>query len=289
MLVTTQQLTTEDLNELNTLVETCRDTDKNVLPIYPHILIQNRTVPCIIRCYEQEQLIGFLSTFFFYEDAAEVAVMVAPTKRRQGKALQMLDEITPILQGMGMTRLYFSTPSGLNGDWLSAYDFHYHNSEYQMQRHTEAPMCIEDKSLVVRLATDSDIPNLAAIDSACFLKQNSDMSTRFYRLISDPNYRLFIAYQHGVPVGKAHLCWQPDGARLTDVAIIPRLQGQGLGRALLMHCINDAVANDKHMVRLDVESINQAALHLYTRLGFEISNAYDYWETPFTNKALGPK
>ena len=89
---------------------------------------------------------------------------------------------------------------------------------------------------------------------------------RFHLLLNDTNYQLFIAQKGGAPVGKAHVHYQHDSTRLTDIAILPALQGKGLGSALLAHCINGCLSINRSIISLDVETTNHQALNLYTRL-----------------------
>lgn len=280
MLIRTHQLDDQQLNELDLLSADCKRIDGNIIAVYKHLLGKDRTIPCNLLYYQQNQLIGFLSTFFFYEDTCEIAMMVAPSHRRQGIASTMLREIAAIIKAQDVDMLAFSAPQGLNNQWLPVLGFQYLGSEYQMRRHQTKPLDITNKSLTVRLATPTDIPTLCAIDSVCFPQQRADMPARFNALLNDASYSIFIVNQDGVPVGKAHLSWQDVNVRLTDIAIIPRAQGRGFGSALIAHCINHSIVANKHDVILEVETTNQNALNLYTRLGFAISNAHDYWTIP---------
>jgi len=177
----------------------------------------------------------------------------------------------------------FSTPHGLNDHWLSAFGLTYQGSEYQMQYEQHEPVTHTKKCPNIRLATPADLPTLCAIDTACFPAHEIDMQQRFSSLFDDPNYELFIVSQDGVPVGKAHFGWQSDGARLTDIAVLPRVQGRGLGSTLIAYCIEHALAANKPNIVLDVETSNQHALNLYIRLGFVITNAHDYWNISMEN------
>jgi len=275
-----QQLTCQQLEELNLLCADCKATDCNIVAIYKHLLSQNRPTSCNLLYYHRKQLIGFLSTFFFYEDACEVPLMVAPAFRKQGIAKRMLREILPLIATDRIKSLLFSSPNGLNDPWLLTRGFNYQSSEYQMQKWQNERMVERNNSLVIRLATPADLPAICAIDGACFQQTLDDMSIRLHTLLHEPNYSVFIALKEGEPIGKAHIHLTSDGARLSDIAIIPPFQGQGLGTAVLTHCINYCLTAKQSNIVLDVETNNQLALRLYTRLGFVISNAYDFWSIP---------
>ncbi len=286
MLTHTSQLTTEQLAELEALCADCKHTDGNIISLYNHILSQNRSIACNVFYHQKNQLVGFLSTFFFYEDACEVAVLVAPTYRKQGIARQMIKANLPLIAAQGIKTLIFSSPNGLNTPWLPAQGFSYEHSEYQMQRRSIDPILSGNHSLMVRAAILADIPAFCTIDEACFSSPQPDMDRRVHHLLNDPEYKLFVAEIDGIPVGKAHIHCQKEGARFTDIAILPHLQGRGFGSELLAHCINYCRAIHLEKISLDVETNNQHALNLYLRLGFAVINSCDFWTIPLQSLQL---
>ena len=280
MVIRNHQLNAQQLIDLDTLCASCKQLDGNIVAIYKHLLSQYRSIQGNLLYYQQEQLIGFLSLFFFYEDTCEIALMVAPESRRQRIALQMLKDVLPLIDHQQIKTLLFSTPPDLNDHWLPAQEFRYQNSEYQMQRQQREPIITPNKSLLIRPATTTDLPALCAIDKACFPLPHPAMAIRFQQLLHDPNYTLFIAEKEGVVIGKVHLYWQQDSARLTDIAILPHVQGCGFGSVMLAYCINYCLTANRSTINLDVETTNKDALNLYLRLGFTINNAYDFWTIP---------
>lgn len=280
MLTCTNQLSAQQLTDLEKLCDLCKATDSNLVAFYKHYLSQKRSSPCNILYYQQNQLIGFLSLFFFYKDACEIALMVAPAHRRDGIASRLIKECLSLIKTQPINTLIFSAPSELNTHWLSIKGFHHCGSEYQMQRLQGAPLMVQNDSLILRLAILEDIEALCAIDRLCFQTQQSNLEGRFHELLNSQSHRLFLALKDGNPIGKAHVSFQQETNQLSDIGIIPSLQGQGYGSLLISHCINFAQSANKKPVSLDVETTNQHALKLYTQLGFTVVNAYDFWSIP---------
>lgn len=278
MITSTNQLNDLQLKQLETLLNLCRKKDESVPNVYTHILAQQRSLPASLLYYEDQQLIGFLSVYFFYETAVEVAVLVDPAKRRQGIAKQLIAEIIPLVEYHEFQQLIFSGPAHLNDQWLLSKGFKYLHSEYYMERDELNPLLINNNTLTFREATMNDIPILSAIDKACFPKHHVESIERFQHLIEGREYQILIATENNKPIGKAHIRWQDQGATLSDIAILPTHQGKGLGTTLITHCINLALLEGKPRLNLDVETHNLKALNLYSRLGFLIQNACDYWE-----------
>lgn len=277
-MISSHQLTNEQIVDVKALARRCKRHDGHILPFHPHLLMECRMLPCNLLYYRKQKLIGFLSVFFFYEDACEITVMVDPTWRRHRIASQLVTTIIPVVQSRGIENLIFSSPKAVNTDWLTARDFNYQISEYQMQY--KGPPIVDPFPLGLRFsqATVDDVPTLVEIDVASFFSEKLMVEDRFYQLLEDPRYTLFILYEKNRAIGKAHF-YEADGILwLSDVAILVNDRGRGLGEALVTECIRYALENRGLPIRLDVESNNQVALNLYLKLGFKTVNVVDFWK-----------
>lgn len=288
MYIQTHQLDTKQLLDLDALCAWCKSHDGNVVSVYRHLIEHYRGRPANILCYEQT-MVGFLAAFFFQEKQCELAIMVAPTARYKKIASQLLQRIYPLLESEHVETVVFSTPQGLNDAWFLSKQLQYEHSEYHMQRLSSEPILNSSSNLPIRLATINDIDCLCQIDAVCFSNQSPDISSRFYENLHDPNQSLFVIEYNQTLIGKAHIHWQETSVRLTDIAIIPEYQGRGFGSVLLEYCINYVLSMNKCIIHLDVETHNKHALGLYTRLGFHISNATDYWQMHMSDLTAFPQ
>ena len=280
MITETYQMTASQCQALEALCAECKTVDGNTLPIYKHIISQTRPVPCYLLYDSKQRLKGFLSTFFFEDNAIEITLMVAPSHRKQGFATQLLQSILPMLSRKKISTLTFSAPAGQNDTWFKAHNLQYQKCEYEMLLTTKIPLPLNPR-YSLRLANDRDIPHLCALNDACFTSKAENTTERFQHLLHDANYCLFVAYEeNGPPIGKAHMHLQKDSVRLTDIAVFPEKQRQGIGSTLLAHGINQALLIHRHSIILEVETDNKEALALYTRFGFRLQNACDYWTFP---------
>ncbi|MFC3909823.1 GNAT family N-acetyltransferase [Legionella dresdenensis] len=281
MLICNRQLDEKQLKEIEALAAECQKTDGGAPAIYYHLLRQRRDSESNVLDYDDSgNLVGFLSVYFFYDDACEISLLVSPEHRRYGVASKMLRTIMPLLHTKKMASLIFS--SGLEHDKLmslsgKAARFVYKYSEYHMQRNGYEPVIMGYPALFIREATDSDLTDLCVIDSACFDSQNATMQERFEYLLADRNYTILLALRNNKPIGKAHIRWQTDGAIFSDIAIIPQEQGKGLGGELLSYCINQSLSMGKNKITLDVETNNSNALNLYLRHGFKTATRRNFW------------
>jgi ribosomal protein S18 acetylase RimI-like enzyme len=282
MLVYSQQVNDEQQKQLDQLSHWCEEVDKGLPAIYQHLLKQKRITENNVFYYKDEVLVGFLSVYFFFEDACEVTLMVAPDHRRQGVATELLQGIFPLLESKNMKNLIFSTTGSAHEAWFKQMDFTYKHSEYHMERDSFVPIILNNPSLTLKKATPRDINMLCAIDIMSFSGQQS-MPDRFFGLLADNEYTLFLAYKGDQVVGKAHIRWQPHSALLSDIAILPPFQRKGLGGELLSHCINYALNEGKVKITLDVEANNSKALNLYSKNGFKTTKIFDFWSVPMAH------
>lgn len=279
MLFTTYQVNDAQQQALQELSAACQQADHGLPTAYHHLLKQKRDSENNVFYYQDEQLIGFLSVYFFYEDACEITLMVSPEWRRKGIANLLLQTIMPLLERKHMKNLIFSIAGEANQEWLPKLGFTYRQSEYHMERQRFEPVLINRGTLTLRKASMQDVALLCAIDTVAFTGQQS-MPERFFGILNDSEYTLFMAYQGEQVVGKAHIRWQADSSLLSDIAILPSFQRKGLGGELLSHCINHSIMQGKVKVTLDVEATNKNALRLYIRHGFKTTKVFDYWVTP---------
>jgi GNAT superfamily N-acetyltransferase len=277
MINNTNQINEQQLDDLKQLAEQCKQKDGSTPNLYTHILSQHRAFPASLLYYEHQVLIGFLSVYFFYDDAVEISLLVHPLHRKQGIAKQLLQSILPLVHFHNFMKLIFSTPTHLNNKWLLSSGYVYSHSEYYMERTELTPILEHNRSLTFRSATENDLSLLCALDEECFPQKHGDLPNRFEHILNSREYELVLAFHNDVLIGKAHIRWGIEGATLSDIAITPLQQGKGFGTALIAHCINYALSEGKPALNLDVETHNKRALNLYTRLGFVVHNACDYW------------
>ncbi len=277
MIQNTHQISAQQLSDLKKLIKLCKKKDASIPNLYTHILTQHRTFPASFLYYQEEQLLAFLSAYFFYEDAVEVSILVHPEHREQGIAKQLIASILPLIEFQNYSKLIFSMPQGLNNTFLLKKGFIYSHSEYCMERKNLAPILEYQHPLTYRLATIEDISILSALDELCFPEKHHDSLDRFTYLLANREYEIVLAFHNHLLIGKAHIRWEEKGATLSDIAVYPEYQGKGYGTTLISYCINHALEEGKPLLDLDVEAHNNRALNLYMKLGFAVRNACDFW------------
>ena len=286
MIYTSNLLNERQLADLRHLSKECKQSDDSTPNLYFYLLEQPRALPANVTYYDLDRLVGFLSVYFFYDDAVEVGLLIHPSYRRKGIAKQLLQTIKPLLEVNHIAKLIFNNPSQKNSKWLKTLGFQYQHSEYHMTRSDLSPILMSQHALKFRTANTGDILDLCALDEACFPRKQPESIERFQNLLADRKYKVIVTLLDEVIIGKAHVRWDEKEVTFSDIAILPQYQGKGYGSTLIAHCINLALSEGKTMMNLDVETHNQKALELYKKLGFFTNNSCDYWNIPFKQLAL---
>lgn len=279
MLTASHELSATQLAAIDNLLQKCKEHDGNSIPIYRHLIEKKHPVPCNLLYYKDDVLAGYLRSFFFFANACEVTLMVAPEFRRQKIGAELLKTIIPIMQKESITKLIISTPPKLHDTWFKELGLTYRNSEYHMRYNLKSKSSTQTKPVKIRFANKDDVPRLCEIDSSAFPNKKIDPESIFTNLLRTPNCEIFVLTVDNNVIGKAHIFSESDKARLTDIGIDPACRSHGFGSALIKHCINFCLMRNKTNIVLDVETANLGALKLYKNLGFEIVNSHDYWYT----------
>ncbi|MGB6977269.1 MAG: ribosomal protein S18-alanine N-acetyltransferase [Gammaproteobacteria bacterium] len=111
-----------------------------------------------------------------------------------------------------------------------------------------------------------DLTQVVAIEQAVQLLPWTE--SMFGNCLAANNYQCWVAVQSGRVVGFAVAVIQLDECHILNIAVLPALQRQGMGRALLQQILQ--IARDIHvkLAFLEVRLFNQPAIELYREFGF---------------------
>ena len=127
------------------------------------------------------------------------------------------------------------------------------------------------RELTLRAMSAADCETVAGLDHESFevIWQNSLEATRF--AYKESSYAT-IAYWNQQPVGYQISSSTPFNAHLSRLAVIPGMQGKGIGsllaRDMILHYRHRGIA----YITVNTQSDNEASLHLYRKLGFQLTN-----------------
>ena len=121
-------------------------------------------------------------------------------------------------------------------------------------------------TLQLRAAQPADLPVLAALDAAAFSPLwHVDATALHESLLTS---RLQVAMVDREVIGYSALTTSERSAHLARLAVHPKVQGYGLGKAILTELLLYAQACGIDTVVLNTQVHNQTAQHLYRAFGF---------------------
>ena len=122
-----------------------------------------------------------------------------------------------------------------------------------------------------------------------FLVDDYDFEADVVQLMNDPNTQVIVAEVDGQPAGT--ITFYPDGRSydesvpadwscLRTLAVLPSVQGRGVGRALMNECLDRARSLGRTRMMLHTHHFMKAAIRLHESLGFTRRPDLDYHHSP---------
>ena len=131
----------------------------------------------------------------------------------------------------------------------------------------------------IRPATKNDVDALVALENRCF--DDDRISRRQFRhLLTRGHAALFVASDDGVLIGSLVVLFSRGTAtaRLYSIAIAPEARGRGIAKKLVERAEQEAWANERVWMRLEIRKDNDASIGLFESLGYRRFGSHiDYY------------
>ena len=139
--------------------------------------------------------------------------------------------------------------------------------------------------IAIRPAAESDLPALAALESACFAHPWSEKSLA--ETLGNGRALFLAAEDAGETVGYLGMEYVLDEGGITNVAVFPVHRRQGIADALIKELLRRAKALGLATVTLEVRAGNAAAIALYQKNGFApVGRRKNYYTSPTEDAIL---
>jgi ribosomal protein S18 acetylase RimI-like enzyme len=166
--------------------------------------------------------------------------------------------------------------------WLEANGFTHRHSAFDLQRGIDPPLPPAAWPDGVDLARyrpgedDEAVHALVYVDAAwADVPGHSERSLDAWRSMIGPEYRGWIARRDGRPVGwVAGRVFSDGRGWIQQLSVARPDRGAGLGRALLLHSLDDLRSAGATSFALSVQAANEHALGLYRGIGFEVEREF---------------
>ncbi len=134
----------------------------------------------------------------------------------------------------------------------------------------------------IRKSILSDLDFLEKLETTCFPKYQQSNRRAIRYSISSPFQKVLIA-ESGVgnekkPVGSAIIYLYAKTLRIFSIAVLPEMQGQGVGKQLLEYAVNIAKSGKIGRITLEVHKSDAEVVRFYEKAGFKfIEELPDYY------------
>ncbi len=131
-------------------------------------------------------------------------------------------------------------------------------------------------AVIIRRAGEADLAGLMKVEEDCFGSERFNPEVVHAFLVRD-NAFVLVGVEEGEFVGSAMALYSDEVSegKIASIAVLRRCRGQGIGAELLRECENIFRAHNLSRYSLEVETVNEPAIALYTSRGYHRKGIID--------------
>ncbi|MFT8316796.1 MAG: GNAT family N-acetyltransferase [Sporolactobacillus sp.] len=270
------------IEQIRSLESRCVSVDGTKEPLYlDDSLHFNPEINHTFLAFEKGQPISILHLFMPTAEEAELSARTLPEFRGQGYFSALLICAEEELIRYHLPDLLFVVNTSLQAryqDMLSYLGAQYDFSEYMMilKRRSWNDQS-RDNGIEVVQAETVDPEALVSIRVTAFGDSPEDARSRIEKSLKAPTRESYVAKLGERNIGVGSIDYEESVPCICGFAVQPRFQGMGYGRRFLALLIQDLFAKGYSQIKLEVDSKNSHALHLYQKIGFVETSGYAYY------------
>ncbi|GAB3936496.1 GNAT family N-acetyltransferase [Larkinella terrae] len=231
--------------------------------------------------YENDALISVLSAFAPTTTQIEFNGYTLPKARRKGCYSTLLEVAADEARKYDYEHaLLISEQSSEGGQaFVRQLGAQHSNTEYQL---IWKPVLLPSvpgstQSLQLVEAELNDLESLTTLSQAIFGGTLEEARKLLETTIQTPHLTQYVATLAGKTVGMVATNFVQNDAWIIGLGVCPEHQGQGIGKTILLRILAILQESEADKILIEVDSSNEAALHLYQKTGFEIQMGQDYF------------
>ncbi|WP_339314252.1 GNAT family N-acetyltransferase [Paenibacillus sp. FSL R10-2734] len=265
----------EQISEIELLEEHCKQYEQ----INLRVGIEHLAKDHAYLCHHNERLIGLLSWYTSDGIEANINGMVHPDYRRQGVFHGLLYRAQQDMSSQSIRSLRYRVVTGSSSGegFVQHIEASHSSSEYSMTFLKSPDREEQSPRIILRPEEATDFEFVSICFSAAF-NETTEWTQEYLAHTQELSRVTYLAFRDNVPVGLIRTNDLGNGtAVIHDFCVLPSLQGQGLGRAILVHAVDLLLSIPFTHIRLGVVTNNEHALNLYLSVGFEITAEFHYY------------
>lgn len=289
MIVIRNLLDEKEKQEVNHLVKECLIYDglERDLSLENDNLYEE--LNCFFLYYEGTVLASVLTIYQPSAHEAEVFGYTLPSYRRRGYFLELLERAEEELWEFQIPEILLAAePASKEAKYIAALcEADYKKSEYllHLDVNTAKPMTGSSENIVIRKTLKEDLEHAILLSETIF-HTGHDFEEELLReaitdshmdSYTDSHMDSYLAYMGNTLIGICNIQYTGEDAFIFGIGILPKFQGQGYGRELLLEVLYTMREKGIKSICLSVGSENKKAYGLYKSVGFRVKTQYDYY------------
>ncbi|MGM9510032.1 GNAT family N-acetyltransferase [Larkinella sp. GY13] len=234
--------------------------------------------------YKNDVLIGLLSAFAPTTSVVEFCGYTLPKARRKGCFSTLLEVAAEAARNYGYEHLLLITERASESGQAFARQLGatYSNTEYQLRWEPLPSLALPVSTPAIHLvkAGMADLEPLSKLSQTIFGGTLDEARKLLETTITTPHLTQYIATLDGKPIGMVAINFVQNDAWIIGLGVCPAFQGRGIGKTILFRILDILQESMAETILIEVDSGNEAALHLYQKSGFTIQMGQDYFRLP---------
>ncbi|MCQ2009130.1 MAG: GNAT family N-acetyltransferase [Sporolactobacillus sp.] len=236
-------------------------------------------------CYENHKLIAFLHVFAPMRSEAEISGLTSPDCREKGYFTALLLRTIEELNAFQIADVLFVSQSSYpNNQVIDHFGACYEFSEHVMSLERKNHMIqIPEQPLSLTYQRIEHMEQLIEVSVNSFHDSREEARRLIEMALMSANRQGYMAVFDDQIIGICFARFEGSEAFLFGLGIQTEYQGKGFGGSFLNRILSELFSGTVTKVKLEVESRNVHAMHLYTKTGFVSDNTVDYYRVPIKN------
>ncbi|MCO7176204.1 GNAT family N-acetyltransferase [Sporolactobacillus kofuensis] len=240
---------------------------------------RHKTMNHTFLCYEKHRLIAFLHLFAPTSSEAELSAFTLPEYRRNGYFSALLLRTLEELNDYHIPDLLFvSQPKYPENRIIRHYGAIHDFSEYVMslELKNDTKQHQSKSGLEIKEQRIDDLQQLIDVNVSAFEDGREEAQHLIEMTLLSSNRQGYSATMNGEIIGVCNVRFDGIEAFLFGLGIHKDWQGKGVGFSFLGMILEQLLSSHAKIVKLEVESRNEAAFHLYQKFGFTPNETINY-------------
>lgn len=277
-MIKTNQLTSEQALMVRDLITTCEQHDLASSCIQMDSgLNYNKELPCWFIEYSDDDIVGVCSIFAINTFEAEVSLAVHPLHRQRGIGTGLINEALHVIEDNRYSQVLYvcDEHSQAGKAFINKRSLLHHHTEYTLKFDKKTPIQRANRLLVSR-AYEKDLDKIVEINVDAF-EDDYEVARQFIESsLSAPTRTAYLGKLNYKPICTLMLGHEDGVYSINGVAVLKAFQGQGYAKEFIQEVLYN-VKDHEEEVMIDVDSTNNAAYHLYKKIGFTETRITHYY------------